>query len=86
MNNYEQADVVMLSLDILSVVVIAIFIVLLNNKAIKKTPLLIAILDKEESYPSYTIALNSNCSFVYNGLIIFLIPCPAFGSFEIAIS
>jgi len=35
-NNYEQADIIMLSLDILSVVVIAVFIVLLNNAAIKK--------------------------------------------------
>ena len=35
-NNYEQANNIMLTLDIVSVVIIAVFIVLLNNAGIKK--------------------------------------------------
>ena len=35
-NNYEQANDIVLFIDILSVVIIAVFIVLLNNTALKK--------------------------------------------------
>ena len=35
-NNLEQANMVMLGLDIFSVIAIAVFIVLLNNAAIRK--------------------------------------------------